>query len=92
MSQAKYAKELTSIFESKFDLDFKIPIVFVDSHYNQSVPEEASAFKKETAKLWKTSLNKRPFQCLSRGEMQAKLREEKRDLAEERRRWIKSNF
>ena len=89
MSQAKYAKELTSIFESKFDLDFKIPIVFVDSHFNQSVPQEAAAFKKETAKLWKTSLNKRPFQCLSRGEMQAKLREEKQDLAEERRRWTK---
>ena len=86
MTQAKYAKELTSIFESKFDLDFKIPIVFVDSHYNRSVPEEAAAFNKETSKLWKTSLNKRPFQCLSRGEMQAKLREEKRDLAEERRR------
>jgi hypothetical protein len=27
------------------------------------------------AKLWKVSLNRRPFQCLSRGEMQARLRE-----------------
>ena len=88
VTQNKYAKELTSIFESKFDLDFKIPIVFVDSHYNRSVPEETEAFMRETAKLWKTSLNKRPFQCLSRGEMQAKLREEKRDLAEERRRYF----
>ena len=30
---------------------------------------------------------RRPFVCLSRGEMQAKLRSEKKDLAEERRRW-----
>merc|ERR1719499_2119369 len=86
VTQGKYARELTSIFEQKFNLDFKIPIVFVDSHYNRSVPEEVTAFHRETAKLWKTSLNKRPFQCLSRGEMQAKLRDEKRDLAEERRR------
>jgi hypothetical protein len=27
------------------------------------------------AKLWKVSLNRRPFQCLSRGEMQTRLRE-----------------
>jgi hypothetical protein len=30
---------------------------------------------------------RRPFVCLSRGEMQANLRAEKKDLAEERRRW-----
>ena len=67
-TQDKYAREQTSIFEQKFNLDFKIPIVFVDSHYNRSVPEEVTAFHRETAKLWKCSLNKRPFQCLSRGE------------------------
>jgi len=86
VTQKRYAKELTDIFEKKFDLNFKIPIVFIDSHYNQSVPEEKGAFLKETSKLWKVSLNKRPFQCLSRGEMQARLRSEKKDLAEERRR------
>ena len=68
VTQGKYAREQTSIFEQKFNLDFKIPIVFVDSHYNRSVPEKVTAFHRETAKLWKCSLNKRPFQCLSRGE------------------------
>ncbi len=44
MSQKRYGEELTDIFEKKFDLKFKIPIVFVDSHYNKSVPEEYNAF------------------------------------------------
>merc|ERR1711971_1102023 len=48
--------------------------------------EEVEVFNRETKLLWKTSLNRRPFVCLSRGEMQAKLRSEKKDLAEERRR------
>ena len=40
VTQKKYAKELTSIFESKFDLPKKsLPIVFIDSHYNRSIPE-----------------------------------------------------
>ena len=36
----------------------------------RSVPEELEAFSRESSKLWKVSLNKRPFVCLSRGEMQ----------------------
>jgi len=86
VTQRKYGKELTTIFKNKFNLDFELPIVFVDSHFNRSVPEEVEAFNRETKLLWKTSLNRRPFVCLSRGEMQAKLRSEKKDLAEERRR------
>ena len=40
VTQRKYAKELTSIFENKFDLPKEsLPIVFIDSHYNRSVPE-----------------------------------------------------
>ena len=45
-----------------------------------------SFLQRETGKLWKVSVNRRPFQCLGRGEIQEKLRSEKRDLAEERRR------
>merc|ERR1719461_2216739 len=87
VTQNKYAKELTSIFENKFNLPKgSLPIVFIDSHYNRSVPEEAEAFQREISKLWRTSLNKRPFVCLSRGEMQTKLRTEKKDMAEERRK------
>ena len=32
----------------------------------RSVPEELDAFTRESSKLWATSLNKRPFICLSR--------------------------
>ena len=52
----------------------------------RSVPEEVDAFSRETSKLWRYSLNKRPFVCLSRGEMSSKLRSEKKDMAEERRK------
>jgi hypothetical protein len=45
VTQSKYAEELTGIFEEKFELNFKIPIVFIDSHYNSSVPEELEAFQ-----------------------------------------------
>jgi hypothetical protein len=45
VTQSKYAEELTGIFEEKFELNFKIPIVFIDSHYNRSVPEELEAFQ-----------------------------------------------
>ena len=72
VTQKKYGKELRTIFKNKFNLDFEVklsrppllrfppqlPIVFVDSHYNRSVPEEVEAFNRETKLLWKTSLNR----------------------------------
>ena len=61
-----YAKQLTSIFEKKFELDFNLPLVFMDTHYNKSNPEEKEAFDREAGKLWLTTLNKKPFQCLTR--------------------------
>ena len=49
VTQRKYARELTSIFENKFDLPKKsLPIVFIDSHFNKSVPEgKKYAFEKK---------------------------------------------
>jgi len=44
-------------------------VVFIDTHYNKSNPEELKAFERETEKLWKVSLNRKPFECLTRYEL-----------------------
>ena len=46
-------------------ISLQLPIVFVDSHYNRSVPEEVEAFNRETKLLWKTSLNRQTTQHLN---------------------------
>ena len=30
-----YSKQLKAIFKNKFDLDFDLPLVFIDTHYNK---------------------------------------------------------
>ena len=65
-----YSKQLKEIFEGKFDLDFDLPVVFLDTHYNRSNPEELAAFSRESQKLWEVSLNRRPFPCLTRKDVQ----------------------
>ncbi len=30
-----YSKQLKDVFENKFDLDFDLPVVFIDTHYNK---------------------------------------------------------
>ena len=61
-----YRKQLTEIFEKKFDLDFNLPLVFLDTHFNKTNPEEKQAFDREAAKLWRVTRDKKPFQCLTR--------------------------
>ncbi|XP_059095761.1 uncharacterized protein LOC131890438 [Tigriopus californicus] len=85
VTMKNYAKQLREIFQNKFDLDFEIPVVFVDTHHNKSNPNEMDDFIRETEKLWKISLNKRPFECLTRKDVQEKLKKEKEDLASMRR-------
>ena len=80
-----YSKQLKDIFESKFDLDFDLPVVFIDTHFNRSNAEEAAAYVRQTEELWKVSLNRRPFECLTRNQVQENLRREKQDLASMRR-------
>ena len=40
-----YAAQLKEIFESKFELDFGLPVVFIDTHFNASNAEELEAFE-----------------------------------------------
>jgi hypothetical protein len=85
VSMETYTEQLKEIFQSKFELDFELPVVYVDTHYNASNPEEAEAFNRETEELWRVTMNKKPFECLTRKEVQKNLMEEKEDLASMRR-------
>ena len=68
-----YKLNIFQVFQNKFDLDYELPLVFIDTHFNKSNPEEAEAFKRESDILWKVSMNKKPFQCLTRKDVQDKL-------------------
>jgi hypothetical protein len=69
VNEKNYGEQLQEIFSTKFELGFDPPVVFIDTHYNKSNPEELKAFERETEKLWKISLNRKPFECLTRYEL-----------------------
>merc|ERR1712223_1642515 len=78
----KYSRQLSSLFENKFDLKRgSLPLVFIDTHYNRSNPEELSNFKIETEQLWTRTMDRRPFKCLTRKDVQENLKKEKQDFA-----------
>ncbi len=77
---------ISQIFEDKFELDFDLPLVFIDTHFNKSNPEEQAAFERQSSKLWSISMNKKPFQCLTRKDVQDNLKREKQDLVSMRRK------
>ena len=81
-----YSKQLKSIFINKFDLDFDIPLVFIDTHYNKSNPPELEAFQRESSKLYDITMNKKPFECLTRKDVQENLKKEKKDLVAMKRK------
>ena len=81
-----YSKQLKAIFKNKFDLDFELPLVFIDTHYNISNPPELEAFTRESNKLYEETINKRPFECLTRKDVQENLKKEKKDLVAMKRK------
>lgn len=58
VDEENYGGQLREIFGSKFELGFEPPVVFIDTHYNKSNPEEKLAFDRESEKLWRISLNR----------------------------------
>merc|ERR1719367_806171 len=55
----KYSRQLSGLFEAKFDLPSgSLPLVFIDTHYNRSNPEELSNFKIETEQLWTRTMDR----------------------------------
>ena len=62
-NEESLARKWNGILKKGFHLESDLPAVFIDSHYNQTIPEESANFSKYTDELYKFAETKDAFEC-----------------------------
>jgi len=86
VTEESYRRDIQRIFRNKFNLDFDLPVVFLDSYYTRNNTEEVEFFEHQVNELRKHSDNRRPFSCLTRAEVQAQLDSQQDDITRLRKK------
>jgi len=86
VTEESYRRDIQRIFRNKFNLDFDLPVVFLDSYYTRNNTEEVEFFERQVNDLRTHSDNRRPFSCLTRAEVQAQLDSQQNDITRLRKK------
>jgi len=86
VTQKRYKTQLQKVFRQKLEIDFDIPVFFIDSHYRKNDVEEAKAYKKETKKLWTFLQNVSPWKAMTTADIGEAVRRERRRSGELKQR------
>jgi len=63
VDEESLAKRWNVILKKDFHLESDLPAVFIDSHYNKTIPAEMANFSKYTDELYEFAKNKDAFEC-----------------------------
>jgi len=77
------ARKWNDILKKDFHLESDLPAVFIDSHYNRSIPAEAANFSKYTDELYDFAENKDAFECKDIKQAKTELHELQKNIKEE---------
>merc|ERR1711993_147912 len=61
-TEENWTKQFNTILENELGVTRKLGSVFIDSHYNSDLPDETTAFDKNTEELLTFAKNVKPFQ------------------------------
>jgi len=86
VTEESYRRDIQRIFRNKFNLNFDLPVVFLDSYYTRNNTEEVEFFGRQVNELMTESRNRRPFSCLTRAEVQVQLDSQQDNLTRLRKK------
>ena len=70
----RYGDNLGDMLRQKLEIDFQLPIFFIDSHYNFESDLEKHYFELETSKLWKFLDNGDSWQSITKSDIEKSMR------------------
>jgi len=73
---------LAETLKEKLEIDFQMPIFFVDSHHNNLDRTEKRNFESETSSLWKFLQNARTWKSITKSDIDDAVRDVKRKFGE----------
>ena len=61
LNEESWTRHFNSILENEIGATAKLKSVFIDSHYNENIPEEIAAFKENTERLFRLATSVKSF-------------------------------
>ena len=61
LNEASWTRQFNSILENEIGATAKLKSVFIDSHYDENIPEEKIAFEENTERLFRIATSVKPF-------------------------------
>ena len=94
LNEESWTRQFHSILENEIGATAKLKSVFIDSHYNENIPEEMSAFEENTERLFRLATSVKPFQTKGIEAVLPELEQRRRELKilEERNRNLIENL
>jgi len=82
VNKKRFAEQLEETLKEKLEIDFEMPIFFVDSHYNNKNRIEKRHFESETTALWKFMQNVWVWRSITKADIDEAVRDVKRKFGE----------
>lgn len=82
VNKNRYAEQLADTLREKLEIDFDLPIFFVDSHHNNRDKAERKNFASETESLWKFLQNALTWRSITKSDIDQAVRDVKRKFGE----------
>lgn len=80
LNEESWTRQFHSILENEIGATAKLKSVFIDSHYNENIPEEMSAFEENTERLFRLATSVKPFQTKGIEAVLPELEQRRREL------------
>jgi len=74
INQKKFSEHLSQTLKNKLNIDFDLPIFYIDSHFNSRDENERRNFVIETHKLWSHMLTRSSWTSLTKSDIEAAMR------------------
>jgi len=82
VNKKRYAAHLSETVAAKVEIDFQLPVVFIDSHHDTKEGKEVREFSRETSTLWRILQNSRPWESVTKPQLESAILDVKKKFGE----------
>jgi len=82
VNKKRYAAHLSETVAAKVEIDFQLPVVFIDSHHETKEGKEVREFSRETSTLWRILQNSRPWESVTKPQLESAILDVKKKFGE----------
>jgi len=82
VNKKRYGAHLSETVAARVEIDFQLPVVFIDSHHETGEGKEVREFSRETSTLWRILQKLRPWESVTKPQLETAILDVKKKFGE----------